>query len=263
MRWIYLSPHLDDAVLSAGGLIHDQVQAGIPVEIWTVMSGFPSGIEEYSFLATVNHAIWGFSSGEESVRARREEDETAAGLLGARAVHFDFLDCIYRRGRDGNWLYNVKLDEPYDVEVLSKRSMEAITSPPHEEDAGLPSQIAEMVSSRLVRDDVLVCQLAVGSHVDHVLVRQAAELVWRPIVYDIDIPYLFYKPEEFATKSAGMQENVHAVTEAGLRSWQEAVLAYKSQIPVLGEALNTPEKARESIRSYWERDRGIRLLEIV
>jgi LmbE family N-acetylglucosaminyl deacetylase len=234
MRWIYLSPHLDDAVLSAGGLIHDQVQAGIPVEIWTVMSGFPSGIEEYSFLATVNHAIWGFFSGEESVRARREEDETAAGLLGARAVHFDFLDCIYRRGRDGNWLYNVKLDEPYDVEVLSKRSMEAITSPPHEEDAGLPSQIAEMVSSRLVRDDVLVCQLAVGSHVDHVLVRRQRNWSGVRSYTTSTSPICSTNPRNSPRNRPECRKMSMRVTEAGLRSWQEAVLAYKSQIPVLG-----------------------------
>ncbi|MCE7860069.1 MAG: PIG-L family deacetylase, partial [Chloroflexi bacterium CFX2] len=30
MRWIYLSPHLDDAALSAGGWIFDQTRAGIP-----------------------------------------------------------------------------------------------------------------------------------------------------------------------------------------------------------------------------------------
>ena len=41
MRWIYISPHLDDAVLSAGGLLYDQAQKGIPVEIWTVVCGYP------------------------------------------------------------------------------------------------------------------------------------------------------------------------------------------------------------------------------
>jgi LmbE family N-acetylglucosaminyl deacetylase len=263
MRWIYLSPHLDDVVLSAGGLIYDQANAGIPVEIWTLMCGYPSGIEEFSFLATINHAGWGFPSGDETVRARRAEDENAAKILGARAVHFDFLDCIYRRGRDGNWLYDVDLTGPYDVEMLSRKSMEAITAPPHKEDADLPSRIAQAISGRLTRDDMLVCQLAVGSHVDHVLVRQAAELLGRPLVYDIDIPYLFYKPEELAPKSAGMGKKVHAVTEAGLRSWQEAALAYKSQISVLGKAFDSPEKVRASLRSYWEKDEGIRLLELV
>ncbi|NTU55874.1 MAG: PIG-L family deacetylase, partial [Anaerolineales bacterium] len=45
MRWIYLSPHLDDAVLSAGGLIYEQTRSGTPVEIWTFMCGVPSGTE--------------------------------------------------------------------------------------------------------------------------------------------------------------------------------------------------------------------------
>ena len=47
MRWIYLSPHLDDAVFSAGGLIYEQTQAGTPVEIWTIMCGDPH-LTEYS-----------------------------------------------------------------------------------------------------------------------------------------------------------------------------------------------------------------------
>ena len=39
MRWVYLSPHLDDAVFSAGGLIYEQAQGGLPVEIWTYNLG--------------------------------------------------------------------------------------------------------------------------------------------------------------------------------------------------------------------------------
>ena len=243
MRWIYLSPHLDDAALSAGGLIYEQTKAGIPVEIWTFMCGFPPAGEELSLWAQVNHAAWGFSSADETIHARRAEDVNAADILGAKTVHFDFLDCLYRHSKDGTWLYD-------DILV-----------PPHEKDVDLSSQIAEAISSRITLDDVLVCQLAVGSHVDHVIVRQAAELLNRPLLYDIDIPYLFKKPDELAVKSVGMKENVHAVTEAGLKSWQEAVLAYTSQISLLGETFNTPEKVRESIRLYWEERGGIRLLE--
>lgn len=228
------------------------------------MCGFPAGNEEFSFLAQINHAEWGFSSAGEAVRARRSEDVQAANILGAKAVHFDFLDCIYRRGKDGAWLYDVNpIPKQDDLADLPARSMKAITSPPHPDDAELPSRIAETISSRITRDDVLVCQLSVGSHVDHVIVRQAAELLGQPLLYDIDIPYLFYKPEELAPKSAGMKENIHIVTETGLKSWQEAVLAYKSQIPLLGAAMDTPEKARDSIRSFWADRGGIRLLEYV
>lgn len=243
MRWIYLSPHLDDAVLSAGGLIHEQTQAGIPVEIWTFMSGYaPAG--DLSTFAQLQHFMWGFSSAEETIRLRREEDRNAAAVVGAQTVHYDFLDCIYRRGSDGEWLYN-------DISV-----------PPHPEDADLPGRIAEVISARITAEDVLVCQLAVGSHVDHVLVRQGAELLGRPLLYDIDIPYFLYKPEELAVRAAGMQETVHPITEAGLRSWQDAVLKYKSQFAVLGESFNTPPKALAAIQSYWAEHAGIRLFQL-
>jgi len=256
MRWIYLSPHLDDAVLSAGGLIYEQTQAGIPVEIWTFMCGIPSAGENSPF-AQLLHSMWGFSSAEETFRARREEDKKAAGIVGAKTVHFDFLDCIYRRDKNGDWLYS------------------EISAHPKEADEGYPAQIAEAISARLLPDDVLVCQLGLGSHVDHVLVRQAAELLGKPLRYDIDIPYWFYKPHELEAKSAGMiplasqknkeasgmKESTHRITEAGFERWVEAVLAYKSQLPVLGDQFDTPQKAEESIRKYWSERQGIRLLQ--
>ena len=242
MRWIYLSPHLDDAVLSAGGLIYDQTQSGTPVEIWTFMCGYAPE-EAVSPFAELLHKMWGFSSAEETTRMRREEDKKAAAIVGATVTHFDFLDCIYRRNASGEWLYS------------------DVFTAPRPEDAGIPAQIAETISVHLQPDDVLVCQLSVGSHVDHVLVRQGAELLGRSLRYDIDVPYIFYKPEELSPKSAGMEESVHPITQAGLNFWKEAALEYKSQLPVLGEAFETSEKTQKSIQSYWETYRGIRLLQ--
>lgn len=244
MRWIYLSPHLDDAIFSAGGLIYEQTRAGIPVEIWTFMCGDPQ-LSEYSNFAQALHSAWGFSSAEETVLRRREEDKTAASIVGAKTVHFDFLDCIYRRGKKGNWLYS------------------KISVPPHEADADLPAQIAEAISARLAPDDVLVCQLGLGSHVDHVLVRRAAELLNRPLRYDIDVPYILTKPKELASKAAGMEESTHRITESSLTRWIEAALAYQSQFPVLGESFDTPEKAGKAIRNYWSERQGIRLFQDV
>lgn len=242
MRWIYLSPHLDDAVLSAGGWIHEQTQAGNKVEIWTIMCGDPH-LTEYSPFAQRLHFRWGFSSAEETVRMRREEDRTAAAIVGATTVHFDFLDCIYRRAPKGEWLY----DE--------------ISVPPHEADTSYPAQIAEAILSRLLPDDQIVCQLALGSHVDHVLVRQAAELLGRSLRYTIDIPYWLGQPSGFDARAAGMRESVFRITEPSLGRWIEAALAYPSQLPTLGEGFETPEKAAKSIRNYWEEREGIRILQ--
>lgn len=200
--------------------------------------------EDVSPFAQLLHTQWGFSSAEETTRQRREEDRNAAAIVGASVVHFDFLDCIYRRGGNGEWLYS------------------NVYMAPHPEDSKIPAQIAEAISAHLRPDDVLVCQLSVGSHVDHVLVRLGAELLGRPLFYDIDVPYIFYKPQELGPKSAGMRESVKSIAEAGVEAWKDALQQYKSQLPGLGEVFNTPDKARQSIHTYWERDHGIRVLQL-
>jgi LmbE family N-acetylglucosaminyl deacetylase len=237
MRYIYLSPHLDDAALSAGGLIHDFTQTGNTAEIWNIFCGFPPE-GELSPFAQELHLEWGTSSAEETIHIRRAEDEKAAAIIGAKTIFFDFLDCIYRRSLEGDWLYA-------DVYL-----------PPHEADADLPIHIAESIYVHLARDDVLICQLSVGSHVDHVIVRQAAELLERPLLYSTDIPYLFKFPDEFAPKSVGMKEKLYSVSEAGLRSWQDASAAYMSQISTL---FGSEQDLRDKLQSYWSEQRGIRL----
>jgi LmbE family N-acetylglucosaminyl deacetylase len=237
MRWIYISPHLDDAVLSAGGLIYDQTHAGMDVEIWTLLCGFPT-TEELSPFAQLNHSQWGVPTAAQAVAARRAEDAKAASIVGAKTVHFDFLDCIYRRGKNGDWLYS------------------NIFVPPHEDDGDLSIRIAESISARLKPTDQLVCQLGLGSHLDHVLARRAVELLQRPILYDVDIPYLFNSPDELTAKTAGMKAKTHRITDSGLRSWQDAISVYQSQFSGL---FASPEAMRIQIQQYWSEYVGIRL----
>ena len=238
MRWIYISPHLDDAVLSAGGLIYEQTRAGMDVEIWTLLCGFPPS-EEFSPFAQVLHYQWGIPAAAEGISARRAEDVKAASIVGAKTVHFDFLDCIYRRGKNGDWLYNLE-----------------VFVPPHEDDGELPARMAESISARLKPTDQLVCQLGLGSHLDHVIVRRAVELLQRPVLYDVDIPYLFNFPGELEPKTAGMKAKTHRITESGLGAWQEAILAYQSQLSGL---FDSPEAMRAQIQQYWSEYSGIRL----
>ncbi len=214
MRWIYLSPHLDDAALSAGGWLYDQAQAGTPVEIWTIMCGYPP-TKDLSLFAQYLHYQWGMSSAEEVVNGRRVEDRNSAAIIGAKTHYFDFLDCIYRQDKAGDWLYFEIFVDPLPGE------------------ADLPAQIAQAISARLKPDDELICQLGIGKHVDHVTVRRAAELLNRPLHYVADIPYYFNTPEHLNPLTVGMQKKVERVSRAGIQSWKEAILAYESQISSL------------------------------
>jgi LmbE family N-acetylglucosaminyl deacetylase len=236
VRIIYFSPHLDDAVLSAGGLIRRQVGEGAEVEIWTFMAGVPE-VAELSDFAKEMHGLWGFESAEQTVYARRAEDQRAASVVGAKAVHFDFLDCIYRRGRNRQVLYS-------DVFV-----------PIHADDADLAAQIGQTMIAWLRPDDQVVCQLSIGAHVDHVIVRKAAELLRRPLIYDADMPYLLNHPDELKPNVMGMQESLQPVSEAGLECWIAGIECYASQI---GAVFGGHKEMQEGMRGYWKEQRGVR-----
>ncbi|MEW5829588.1 MAG: PIG-L family deacetylase [Chloroflexota bacterium] len=239
MRWIYISPHLDDAVLSCGGLIWEQCRAGTPVEIWTVLAGIP-GLDELSDFAKVLHFVSGTGTAAETVTLRRAEDQAAAGIVGAKAVHFDFQDCIYRRSPEGEWLYD------------------GIFVPLHPADADLPGEVARALAARLEPDDEVICPLTIGGHVDHVMTRMAVERLGRPLRYYADIPYLQKNWLSLLTFTGGLCSEVHPVSEEGLRAWQEGVEAYASQ---LGSLFDPPESLRSTLQKYWECVFGVTLWE--
>jgi LmbE family N-acetylglucosaminyl deacetylase len=230
MRWIFISPHLDDAILSAGGLIFERARAGDAVEIWTLACGFPPDGES-SPLAQTLHTQWGFRSAEDAIRSRRAEDQRAAAIVDASVHHFDFLDCIYRRDAAGDWLY------PQNTFI-----------PLHRDDENLPALMTTALAERLQSDDMVLCPLALGGHVDHVIVRRAVENLKHPPLYYADFPYLLTDP---ALKAAGqMQPQRQSITLKGLAAWQKSASSYASQIAMEFE---TPWKMRWQIAVYWQR----------
>jgi LmbE family N-acetylglucosaminyl deacetylase len=238
MRWIFISPHFDDAALSCGGLIYELGQKGERVEIWTICAGYPEPGRLSEFAART-HAIWGTGEGRETVDLRRGEDRAAATALGAVVQHFSNLDCIYRTDPAGNFIYP-----------------ESVFDPPRPADASLPVRIAAELAPNLVPGDRIICPLAVGNHVDHVLTFKAVGLLRRPLIYYADFPYLLRFPEQLAILTQGMRSDLHRISEQGLAAWQSSVAAYRSQLPQL---FGNEAGMRQQIRGYWELYRGIHL----
>jgi LmbE family N-acetylglucosaminyl deacetylase len=237
MRWIYISPHLDDAIFSAGGLIYEQTQIGIPVEIWTIMSGFPDHIELSSYAKEIHH-LWGTSSARETIQIRRTENDAAAVVVGAKNRYLDFIDSLYRLGRSGQALYT--------------SSFSAL----HTEETDFPRQVAEAITNYLLPDDVLICPLALGGHIDHIIAREAIKLLGVSPFYMADIPYLLDNPRTLWQKTFGMKKSVREISKDGLQSWLKAIRVYETQIKVEFETVELMEK---SIITYWKKNKGIRL----
>ncbi len=237
MRWIYLSPHLDDAVLSCGGLIAQQRMHGLDVEVWTIFAAVPSA-EAGGLLAHYLHTRWGFENAQQAVEARRKEDQQALSILQAQAQYFPFLDCIYRQDGEGQPLY------------------ENIFLPPHPAEADLAERIAIALGEQLCEDDVVVAPLAIGGHVDHVLVRQAAERLARPLWSYAEVPYLFNSPQEVELKTHSLQSTLFPLSFWGKKAWLSACSAYRSQI---AELFGDEEAMQRILQQYMARENGLRL----
>jgi LmbE family N-acetylglucosaminyl deacetylase len=89
---LVVSPHLDDAVFGCGELL----AACDGATVITVFAGKPStplALTDWDRAA-------GFAAGDDVMAARRNEDQQALTLLGARPVWFDYLDAQYRHAAE-------------------------------------------------------------------------------------------------------------------------------------------------------------------
>ena len=173
---IYLSPHLDDAVLSCGGQIYRFTRSGQRVLVVTFMTGVSE--EELSPAAVELHGLWGFRPEQgvaPIVETRCREDVEACRTLGAEHLHAGLIDALYRRhGESGEPLYP---------------SVASIFAEPVPADEAQVAVIAAAVEG-LPRATRVCAPFGIGGHVDHVLVRRAAERVLgRDLEYYEDYPY--------------------------------------------------------------------------
>lgn len=220
MNHLILSPHADDAVASCGGLITRLVAAGDDVTIYTI---FCSPVAPpYAPGAIELHKLWG--DPQDVVRLRRAEDEAAAARLGANLISGDYQEAIYRRDSHGDWLYP-EVDRIFGVR--------------HPHDEALVAALAQTIETRFdVSNTRIYAPLGIGSHVDHLLVFEAANSFRKAgsdVIFYEDFPYAAM-PSSNAQQLTSL-EKLHAATitlrENELLARIEAFSYYRSQIDML------------------------------
>ena len=239
MHHLYLSPHLDDAIYSCGGLIAQQTAEGELVTVLTICAGDPPTDRRSPIVAELEER-WG--EADSPIAARREEDAQACASLGASYLHLEIPDAVYRLGPDGEHLY---------------ASEAAIFGEVHESEAALLQRIAQELDLVCAGRDRIYCPIGIGGHVDHWLVRKAAETLGLELWYYKDFPYAA-RGGSLASDlgwPAGRQITI-SLDEAAIEAWMEAILHYRSQISTFWE---DAVQLEDELKAYLEVGGGLKV----
>ncbi len=227
---VFLSPHLDDTVLSCGGMIYQLTRVGEAVQVITVFAGdAPPG--PLTPFARSLHDRWQADAAD-----RRDEDNEALRLVGAEAIHWMYPEAVYRCDpTTGAALYD---------------SEESIFGEVAGSDAALIASIAARLRT-IASMARLYVPLTAGHHVDHQIVRTAAESSRVDLIYYEEYPYV-ESPEELARvlETASWSPEIVPLGEESIRAKARAILAYRSQISTFFDGADEME---QRVRAYADR----------
>lgn len=232
---IYLAPHLDDVALSCGGQVFARTTTGQQVLVVTVMAGSPPPSAQSGYIDSL-HARWELAG--DAAAERRAEDVAACALLGADYLHLSIPDCIYRfHPQSGAPLYVSDDDIFGDV---------------HGAEASLQASLVEELRQLPPAGEVYA-PLTVGHHVDHLLVRTAAEAVWQDSLhYYEDYPYAQVPAALVRVLGDGTawRSRVVSLDAAALHARYDAIWAFRSQMSTFfGSREDMEEQVGDFVRA--------------
>ena len=165
MTWLAVSPHLDDAVFSAGATLAAAARAGERVVIATV---FTASVPEPRGFALACQLDKGLAADVDYMALRRAEDRDACGRLGAEPLHLDFAEAPHRGYDSAAALFaGVRADDDVGTAVA----------------AVVAALIARLAPARVFGP------LGIGNHADHLIVRDALLGIVPDAVLWADWPY--------------------------------------------------------------------------
>lgn len=253
---VFLSPHLDDAALSAGGIIHQLAVRGAPVTVLTVCAAAPSEAT-LSAYAYGLHARWGQptatarKAAAAMVARRRAEDRAACRRLGATVVHLRWPDLIYRRAADGRWAAERDEDlfagaagvDSAATAALALRLRRRLERRPRS------SAGSSAASAGPLR---LWVPLGIGDHVDHHLCRIAAEALVSSHPRLVTLRY--YEDYPYAGDDRARSKALSVAPVGG--RWQRLELSIDAED--LAARLDAIACFQSQISSFWADEQAMR-----
>jgi LmbE family N-acetylglucosaminyl deacetylase len=226
-RVAVLSPHLDDAALSVGAVLHRLARAGGEITIVTVLANDPK--------ADVPVGSWdvacGFTSPEAAASTRRAEDLRACAVLGATPLWLPYGDMTYARGADDDEIWRAIAGTIADADAVLVPGR-PLVHPDHRWLSDLVQRHREEITASVV----LYAEQPYDA--GSTLERRAQS--WETSRREVAAAAPCFLRRALATRRnrgsydrEGRRWVVEPVAWQDWRAKQRAVLAYRSQLPAL------------------------------
>jgi LmbE family N-acetylglucosaminyl deacetylase len=203
-RLVVVSPHLDDAVFSLGASISRASGAGRRIDVLTVFAGVPE--------STAPAGGWdkrgGFATEGEAARARRLEDREACEIVGAEPSWLSISEADYAAPRDEEAVWAAVAQAVAGADAVLVPGF-PLTNPDH-------AWLSELLVRRLPRD------ARVGFYAEQPYRYTTRRQRRRPLT------------PSFLPRLQGSRWTRPAAGRVHRRAKRRAVLAYRSQMPLLG-----------------------------
>jgi LmbE family N-acetylglucosaminyl deacetylase len=185
MPVVVLSPHLDDAVLSCGALMTYAVSR-TPVTVVTFFT--EGGQAPYTMSARRYLRQAGGHDADAVFQRRRDRDRAALEPIGVTCVHAGLTEALFRRRAGGGRSGRARL-RPEPAHIYPSRRAHVSSGRIVGADAGTLREAREIIQ-RVAGSglSLVLAPLGVGGHVDHMLVRTAAQSSGAPVAYYREVP---------------------------------------------------------------------------
>jgi len=258
----FFSPHLDDAVLSCGGLIAKLSKKHSTLVI-NVFSSIGQGFVSEFGKTYINSC--GYKSAVALFKARKKEEKRVAKILGYAVLLLDFPDAVFRYQKNfflKKFFYN-KEKELFGK--IDKRDYFVCNE--------IKERLSRIFESNCKKQTKVYFPLNIGNHVDHQIVRKIGlffierNLInQKNIFFYEDFPYVLTIKNksklEFKLKKNNLKLNKVFLTKKFLDLKYKAILSYTSQINALFGSKENLKKSlyEKEYENYWSLKKTLRYL---
>lgn len=228
----FISPHLDDAALSAGGLIahlsrHTHVQV---INVFTKVSPKPYTLSAKAFLRQCGYP----NDADALFDTRVKEDARAYATIDITPRHLGFEDALCRRLPTLSPVRRVLsriLPEFAHIYPVFRTHIAGGRVSQH--DAGIVQKLGEELRGIVGKHEryYIFCPLAIKTHVDHVLVRDVCLDNFQNVLLWSDFPYSM--ANGISPENAGTFAQLAFTWEDNMDEKKRMVSEYKSQLRAL------------------------------